>query len=140
MKHQPNFRVFGPAINRFTDVMEHSDRFAFHGVTRLAFNARVAPSSVSRILRGEQNPTYLMVVRLTEALEKELGFRIDPRDLIAEEGQFLTRFACDLCGCSGCLPRAAYDEFQRVKPEYQDIKPGAWVTSRYPLGFPPLKG
>lgn len=139
MTHQPN-QAFGPTINRLGDMMEHSGRFAFSGVTRLAFAAGVDPASVSRILSGRQNPTYLMVVRLTEALEKDLGFRIDPRDIFAEEGQFLTRFACDLCGCSGCLPRAAYDEFQRVKPEYQDIKPGAWVTSRYPLGFPPLKG
>lgn len=138
MKHPPN-QAFGPTINRLGDLMAHSTRFAFFGVTRLAAAAGVDPASVSRVLSGQQNPTYLMVIRLTEALEEELGLSIDPRDIFAEEGQFLTRFTCDLCGCPGCLPRAAYDEFQRLVPEYQTIKPGAWVTSRYPRGFTSLE-
>lgn len=136
MKHQPQPEVFGPAINRLADVMAHSSRFAFRGSARLAFDAGVSPSSVSRIIHGKLNPSFLMVARLTEALEREFGFSIDPRELIAECGQFPTRFLCDLVGCDlGCLPDNAYDEFGSLKPAFENVKPGEWVTSRYPKGY-----
>lgn len=135
MKNSPPSQVFGPAINRFTDVMAHSDRFAFKGVSRLAREAGVSPSSVSRLINGKMNPSFLMVARLTMALEKTLGFRIDPRDLIAENGRFLTRFACELMNCPGCLPENAWDEFGDRKPAFDGVKPGRWITSRHPNGL-----
>jgi transcriptional regulator with XRE-family HTH domain len=126
---------FGPAINRFTDVLAHHDKFAFKGVSRLAREARVSPASVSRLINGKMNPSFLMVARLTEALERHLGFRIDPRDLIAENGRFLEPFVCELMSCAGCLPEIATDEFGDIKPTYQDVKPGQWASSRHPKGF-----
>ncbi len=140
MKHLPNKQVFGPAINRLSDVMAHSDRFAFKGVSRLARDAGVSPSSVSRLINGKMNPSFLMVARLTAALEKCYGFRIDPRDLVAEEGRFLTRFVCDLTGCRGCLPQNARDEFGSFKESFIKVKPGEWVTSRHPQGYRARKG
>ena len=140
MKHPPQPQAFGPAVNRFLDVMEHTDRFAFKGTTRLAEAAGVNPSSVSRLIHGLQNPSFLMVARLADALEGQLGFRIDPRDLIAESGRFLTRSTCDLVGCDGCLPQAAYDDLGQLKPDFAEVKPGTWVPSRYPIGFNPEKG
>ncbi len=139
MKHPPNSQVFGPAINRFADVMAHHDKFAFKGVTRLARAAGVSPASVSRLLNNKLNPSFLMVARLTDALEKQFGFRIDPRDLIAEEGRFLTQFVCDLAGCSGCLPEIARDEFGAIKEAYKEVKPGRWVASHHPKGYRPGK-
>ncbi|MBS1714604.1 MAG: helix-turn-helix transcriptional regulator [Armatimonadetes bacterium] len=135
MKHPPSTQAFGPVINRFTDVMAHSDRFAFKGTTRLALDAGVSPSSVSRLIHGEINPSFVLVARLTAAVEKELGFRIDPRDLVAESGRFLTCFTCGLVGCRGCLPDNARDEFGSLKPAYEGVAPGTWVTSRYPKGY-----
>ncbi|MBS1714913.1 MAG: helix-turn-helix domain-containing protein [Armatimonadetes bacterium] len=135
MKHPPPFQAFGPVINRFTDVMAHSDRFAFRGTSKLALDAGVSISSVSRVIHGEVNPSFRMVARLTEAIERELGFRIDPRDLCAESGRFLTRFTCGLVGCRGCLPENACDEFGALKSNYADVVPGTWVTSRYPRGY-----
>jgi len=139
MSNSPSPEVFGPAINRFTDVMAHSDRFAFKGVTRLAKDAGVSPSSVSRLIHGKTNPSFLMVARLTRALESHFGFHIDPRDLVAESGRFRNLFTCDLMGCPGCLPDNAWDEFGSIKSAYKDIKPGKWVTSRHPTGFIPRK-
>ena len=77
-----------------------------------------------------------MVARITDALERELGYRIDPRELVAEDGRFPTRYACDLIGgCRGCLPDAATDEFGDTKRAFEGVKPGQWVTSRHPRGY-----
>ena len=132
--HQPS-PVFGPAINRFADVLAHHDRFAFKGVSRLARDAGVSPSSVSRLINGKMNPSFFMVARLTEALERQFGFRIDPRDLIAENGRFLSRYVCDLVQCDGCLPENALDEFGAVKEAFKNVESGKWVTSRHPHGL-----
>lgn len=137
--NQPQ-QVFGPAINRFADVMAHTKRYAFWGVTRLAKDAGVSASSVSRLIRGKMNPSFGMVARLVGPLEKELGFALDPRDLIASHGEFPTRHCCTLVHCTGCLPENAYDEFGSKKAAFADIAPGRWVTSRYPQGFATQKG
>ena len=139
MNNQPQ-QVFGPAINRFADLMVHTDGYSFKGVTRLAKEARVSASSVSRLINGKMNPSFLMVARLTAALERALGFPIDPRDLVAESGSFLTRHTCELARCRGCLPNNALDEFGDTKPAFSGIQPGTWVTSRYPRGFHAEKG
>src|SRR4051812_49409343 len=99
MQHPHNPKVFGPTINRLLDVMEHCDRYAFKGSARLALDAGVNRASVSRLISGQINPSFLLVVRLTEALERQLGRRIDPRDVVAESGRFLTPFCCDLANC-----------------------------------------
>lgn len=140
MNHQQPKQVFGPAINRISDVMAHTDRYAFKGVTRLASDARVSASSVSRLINGKINPSFLLVARIAKALEAQLGYKVDPRDLIAESGAFLTRFACDLADCRGCLPDNATDEFGDLKPAFINVRPGNWVTSRHPKGYRDEKG
>ncbi len=115
--------------------MIHVDKFACRGVQRLAEVAEVSPSSISRLINNKINPSFALVARVTAAIEKELGIRMDPRDLIAENGEFLTRSVCDLTGCLGCLPEQALDEFGRTQPAFTDVKPGTWVTSRNPKGF-----
>lgn len=135
MKHPPSTQVFGPSVNRFSDLMAHTNRYAFRGVSRLAYDAGLSPSSVSRLINSRMNPSFIVVARLTSALEAEFGFHIDPRDLIAENGLFLTRFACDLAHCRGCLPDNASDEFGDLKPAFAKVKSGQWVTSRHPSGF-----
>lgn len=128
-------QAFGPVVNRFGDVMAHTSRYAFGGVTKLAHDSLVAPSSVSRLMRGNSNPSFVLVARLTAALEKELGYRIDPRDLVAEYGKFMTDYTCDLCECTGCLPEKALNEFGDVMPPFIGVQPGRWITSRYPKGY-----
>ncbi len=140
MTNHSTSQVFGPAINRLTDVMAHSDKFAFKGVARLAKEAGVSPSSVSRLINGRFNPSFLFVARLTTAIEKQLGHRIDPRDLVAENGEFLTRFVCDMSGCAGCLPDSAWNEFGSLTDQYENIPPGGWVSSKNPKGYSPKKG
>ncbi|HMS56451.1 MAG TPA: helix-turn-helix transcriptional regulator [Fimbriimonadaceae bacterium] len=134
--HQPlTPQAFGPAINRLSDVMEHSDRLSFCGVRRLARAARVSPSSVSRLMHGQINPSFLLVARITTAVEKATGLTIDPRDIVAEHGEFLTRFTCDLMQCRGCLPEAARDSDGHHNPKFAGVAPGKWVCSRNPEGI-----
>jgi len=141
MKHPPPNQAFGPAVSRISDVMAHTSRYAFKGAGRLARDAKVSRSAVSRFMSGRSNPSFLMVARIADALEKELGYRIDPRDLVAEEGRFPTRYACDLIeSCRGCLPEAATDEYGDTKKAFEGVKPGNWVTSRHPRGYPAGEG
>ena len=140
MYNPPITQVFGPIVNRISDVMMHLDRYAFHGTSRLAMDARVSASSVSRLIHGKRNPTMRIVSRIAAAFEQELGRPLDARELLAESGNFPTRFVCDLVGCRGCLPPNAYDEFGDLKPTYSGITPGTWITSLHPRGYRPEKG
>ena len=101
MKHPPQTKAFGQVVNRFSDALEHTSRFSCKGVSRFAQEAGIHPSSLSRLIHNKINPSFALVARLTAALEKELGYKIDPRDLIAEHGAFASS-VCDLVGCSGC--------------------------------------
>lgn len=131
----PAGRAFGAAVVRISDAMAHVDRYAFKGVSRLARDAGLSPSSVSRLINGKQNPSFLLVARLTAALERTLGRRIDPRELVAEDGAFPTSRICALMGCAGCLPENALDEFGDTKPAFAGVAPGEWVASRHPRGY-----
>jgi hypothetical protein len=135
MNHPTPNQAFGPLINRISDVMIHTNRYASKGVDRLSRDTGLAHSSLSRIINNEVNPSFRSIERITKALERELGRHLEMRDLMSEGGGFLTPFSCDLCGCRGCLPSAATDEFGDVKQTYSGITPGHWVTSRFPRGF-----
>ena len=124
--------------NRILAMMAHTTRYAFQGETRLAQDAGVSKSAVSRLLTGQSSPSFALVVALTKALEKRLERPIDPRDLISLDGSYPTATACELAGCRGCLPAEAYDAQNRLKPEYKDIKPGQWAVSLHsPLTVQP---
>lgn len=135
MSTHPSPKPFGPVINRISCAASHVPEYYFRGIVRFAEDAQVHPSSVSRLVHGQINPSFVLVARLTTALEKRLGKRIDPRDLVAENGQFLTTYVCDLVKCPGCLPENALDEFGSTKEAYKGVEVGKWVTSRYPRGY-----
>ena len=126
--------------NRILALMGHTTRYAFQGETRLAQDAGVSKSAVSRLLTGQSSPSFALVVALTKALEKRLGRPLDPRDLISLDGSYPTATACELAGCRGCLPAEAYDENNRLKPEYKDVKPGQWAVSLQSPVVPKPKG
>ena len=115
--------------NRILALMAHTTRYAFQGESRLANDAGVSKSAVSRLLTGQSSPSFALVVALTKELEKRLGRPIDPRDLISLDGNYPTATACELAGCKGCLPAEAYDEQNRLKPEYKNVKSGQWAVS-----------
>ncbi|MGV3615278.1 MAG: helix-turn-helix domain-containing protein [Fimbriimonas sp.] len=140
MDYIPPNQAFGPTINRVRDVMAHTTRYAFDGVARLAADSGLHRTTLSRVLYGKINPSARTVARIASTLERAIGRPIDPRDLFAENGGFPTRYTCDLCGCRGCLPDAATDEFGDRKAAFRDVQPGQWVTSQFPNGLRAQKG
>ena len=128
-------RPLGKAVSRIADAALHLTPYQFWTVARLARDAGLSTSSVSRVLAGRQSPSFLLVARLTGAVERAAGRKIDPRELVAEDGAFATRHVCELMGCSGCLPENALDEFGDTKAAFEGVGIGEWVTSRHPRGY-----
>ena len=118
--------------NRLLAIMAHTTRYAFKGETRLAQDCGASPSAISRILTGQTSPSYTLAVAITRALEKHTGKRIDPREIISLDGEYPTPSVCDLMGCKGCLPAEAFDEAERLKDEYLQLRPGQWTGSIQP--------
>jgi hypothetical protein len=116
--------------NRILALMAHTSGYAFKGESRLAKDAGVSKSAVCRLLNGQSSPSFALVSSITRALEPHLqrglqGHRLDPHELISLDGTYPTASA----GCKGCLPAEAYDEHNRLKPEFRDMRPGEWSLS-----------
>jgi transcriptional regulator with XRE-family HTH domain len=124
--------------NRILALMTHTTRYAFKGESRLAADAGVSKSAVSRLVNGQSTPSYPLVVAITRALEQQLKRPLDPRDIVSVDGTYPTSSACTLAGCKGCLPDEAYDEQNNLKPQYRTIQPGQWSlpSSKAPLASP----
>lgn len=117
--------------NRLLVLMAHTSRYAFRGQARLAADAGVSRSTISRLLRGRiRNPSYALVCAVTHALERHLDRRLDPRELIAPGGAYPTPSSCALAGCRGCMPDEAYEEDGTLRTEYQGLRPGEWSLAR----------
>lgn len=112
--------------NRIAAVMEHTTKYVIEGRARLARDAGVSKSAVSRLVRRECVPSTTLMLAVTRALEKQLGRPLDPRELISPNGEYPTANVCELCGCPGCLPERAYNEDGSLKPGWEGVEPGTW--------------
>ena len=112
--------------NRIAAVIEHIPRYTIQGQARLARDAGVSRSAVSRLLSGQTVPSFTIALALTNALERELGKKLEPRELLSLDGTYPTPNVCDLCGCRGCLPRHAYAPDDTLHPDFRSIAPGTW--------------
>jgi hypothetical protein len=126
VEHRPT------CTNRLLAVMEHIPIYTIEGPTRLAADAGLCRSTVWRIIHGERQPTYRVMYAVTKAIERKLGKRIDPRDLVSFDGHYPTPSVCALVGCKGCLPTHFYNDEEELKPEYRHVRPGEWsLTPEY---------
>jgi len=116
--------------NRLHVVLAHTSRYAFEPQARLARDVGVSRSTISRLMNGQSRPSFDLVRRITAALEKALDRPLDPRELFSPDGTYPTSSGCLLCGCHGCMPDEAYDRWGRIKPAFQNQKPGDWT--RFP--------
>ncbi|MDF2441460.1 MAG: hypothetical protein JWN98_2444 [Abditibacteriota bacterium] len=114
--------------NRILAVMAHTTRYAFKGESRLAADAGVSKSAVSRLINGKSSPSFAHVHKLARAIEREIGKTVDPRELISFDGTYATPSVCELVGCSGCLPEDAYDPENILKPQWKGVQPGQWTV------------
>jgi transcriptional regulator with XRE-family HTH domain len=110
--------------------MIHISWYSVKGQERLAADAGISPGTVSRLINGLSSPTFRVVWAITKALEKRLGQRLDPCEIISVDGGYPTPSICKLCGCAGCLPEQSRDENNRIRPEYRNVKAGKWISSR----------
>ncbi|HEY3268267.1 MAG TPA: helix-turn-helix transcriptional regulator [Armatimonadota bacterium] len=116
-----------PTANRIAAVMEHTTRYAFKGKARLATDAGISKSAVSRLLSGTSSPSAMVLIAVTRALERATGKHLDPREILSFDGTYPTPSVCRLVDCRGCLPASAYDSDDTIRPEYRHAKPGEWT-------------
>jgi len=133
-KHQHNDTKNLPH-NRVAAIMAHTLRYAFKGRSRLAVDCGISKSAISRLLNGRSKPTLHVVLRVTDALERELGRSLNVREIFSETGNYPTTFVCSLVGCPGCLPAQAVTE-DGPTPRYRGMEPGFWTGDVYELNGP----
>ena len=112
--------------NRVQTVMVHVSRYSFQGRARLAADAGVSRSTISRMINGQTNPSHMLVQAVTDALAVHLKLPLVPRDLFSHDGSYHERSGCRLSGCTGCLPETAFDGNGRRRVEWLNARPGDW--------------
>lgn len=112
--------------NRVQTVMVHVSRYNFQGRARLAADAGVSRSTISRMINGQTSPSHALVQAVTDALALHLKRPLAPRDLFSHDGRYHERSGCQLSGCTGCLPEAAFDGHGRRRVEWLNARPGDW--------------
>lgn len=113
--------------NRVWAVMEHIPWYTVEGRTRLANDAGVSRSAVSRLVAGKAVTSAPVLLVVAKALERRLGRKLDLKELVSADGTFPTPEVCRLVGCSGCLPDAAYEEDGSLRLAWEGIRPGTWT-------------
>lgn len=99
--------------------MVHVNWYLSAPIARLARDAGVSHSALSRVLSGRAAPSFALAWKVARAIEGRLGDalpggRLDPRELFSLDGTYPTASACELAGCPGCnLAEAAQHQRRR---------------------------
>ena len=116
-----------PVSNRLRAILSHVPFYSIEGPARLAYDAGVSRSTISRLLSGKLNPSFRLVQSVVDAVSQRIGTPLDAREMFTSTGEYPTRSACVLMGCRGCLPPDAWDNrTDRLKPTWKDATPGQW--------------
>lgn len=129
LQHKP-IRKTQPIQNRVKVLLVHIPKLSIQGQARLAAEVGVSRSTISRLVHGRINPSYRLARSVTDVLERMLGKPLDMREVFSTDGTYLTPSGCALCRCRGCLPDRAWDEDGRLKPGWEDARPGDWSLAR----------
>ncbi len=106
--------------------MMHTSRYAFLSTSRLAQDAGISCSAITRLLRGRSSPRYTTLAKLVKCLEQALDHPLDVREVFSSDGAYPTASVCDLTACPGCLPDFVYREDGSRKPGLEHLKSGQW--------------
>jgi len=123
-------RRYAPIYNRVRVLMVHAPRYGFQGQARLAADAGVSRSTISRLISGRINPSFRLAQAVAAALEKQLKRPLSLRETFSPDGKYPTPSGCALAGCRGCMPEEAYDAEGSLRPEYRDLRPSDWSLAR----------
>jgi transcriptional regulator with XRE-family HTH domain len=123
--------------HRVREVLWHIPWYGFKTQARLAQDSGVSPAAISRLLRGESQPSLLIALRLVRALSRRLGRPLDVGEVFSLDGTYPTPSVCRLTGCRNCLPPPAYDGDERLLPDFRGVPAGAWSL---PLAGPDANG
>ena len=137
-----------PVNNRLSALMAHTLWYAFEPQARLAKDAGVSRSTISRLMTGKINPSFRLVQAITTALSKRLDDArevpmttpLDPREVFSADGCYPTPSVCQLAGCPGCLPEEAYDRHNNRKEKYRNAQPGDWCRAPKTVAEPAPAG
>jgi len=88
--------------NRLGVILAHTDRYAFDPATRLAKDTGLSYTTIYNIIHGLNGPSYYTAIKITEALEKALKRKLDPRDIVSICERFPTPVVCKLTKCTRC--------------------------------------
>ncbi len=122
----PDQPLQGLLHHRVREVAWHIPWYGFKTQARLAKDSGISPSTVSRLLRGQELPSLLVALRLTDALSHRLGRPLDVGQVFSLDGLY-SRSVCDLTGCRSCLPPTAYDRDDNFLTPAPDSPSGQWV-------------
>lgn len=123
----------GRLHNRIAAIMIHLDYYDTKGIARLADDAGVSRSEVSRLLHGRTNPSYVIVERIHLCLERMLGRRLPIAEIVSETGLYPTAYVCDLMKCRGCLPAYVYNQEGEVIEEFRNLRKRQWTGNVEPV-------
>ncbi len=113
--------------HRVRELAWHIPWYGFKTQARLAKDSGVAPSTISRLLRGRELPSLLVTLRLTDALSKRLGRPLEVREVFSLDGSY-SRSVCDLASCRGCQPPTSFDRSDNMVADAPDMTRGQWVS------------
>jgi transcriptional regulator with XRE-family HTH domain len=120
------------STNRVREILWHIPWYGFKTQARLAQDSGISPAAVSRLLRGESQPSLAVAMRLTRALSRRLGRPLDVSEVFSLDGSYPTPSVCHLTGCRNCLPPTFYDDQEEIRPDFRDIKAGEWSATVAP--------
>jgi DNA-binding XRE family transcriptional regulator len=104
--------------NRVREILWHIPWYGFKTQARLAQDSGVSPAAISRLIRGESQPSLVVALHVTQALSRRLGRHLDVSEVFSLDGTYPTPSVCHLTGCGNCLPPVAYDEAEELRPFY----------------------
>ncbi len=113
--------------HRVRELAWHIPWYGFKTQARIALDSNVSPSTVSRLLRGQELPSLLVTLRLTEALSKRLGHPLEVREVFSLDGTY-PRSVCELARCRGCQPPTSFDSSDNTLPDAPGMTKGQWVS------------
>jgi hypothetical protein len=119
-------------VNRLWAVLLHVPYYSSEGLARLSEDTGFSKSALSRLARGQSQPTPFLMRSIVEAISKRSRQRLATAEIFSSDGTYPTPSTCALLGCSGCFPPGAWNEnTDTLRRKWKHQKPGDWC--RFPL-------